>query len=62
VCPNNRTIIVNGKREYEFASEEEQDAIDEGQLEDALKMKITHGFEEVLLLLLLIFECTNEGK
>jgi len=34
-CPNNRTIIVNDQGEYESASEEEQEAMDGGQLEDA---------------------------
>src|SRR6185312_15908850 len=36
-CPNNRTIIVNDQGEYEYASEEEQEAMDGGQLEDATK-------------------------
>ena len=36
-CPNNRTIIVNDQGEYESASEEEQEAMDGGQLEDATK-------------------------
>ena len=33
-CPNNRTIIVNDQGEYESASEEEQEAMDGGQLKD----------------------------
>jgi hypothetical protein len=36
-CPNNRTILVNDQGEYESASEEEQEAFDEGQFEDATK-------------------------
>ena len=36
-CPNNRIIIVNDQGEYESASEEEQEAMDGGQLEDATK-------------------------
>jgi hypothetical protein len=34
-CPNNRIILVNDQGEYESASEEEQQAFDEGQFEDA---------------------------
>jgi hypothetical protein len=30
-CPNNHTIIVNDKGEYEFASEKEQEVNDEGK-------------------------------
>ena len=36
-CPNNRTIIVNDQGQYESASDEEQEVIDEGPLEDATK-------------------------
>jgi hypothetical protein len=34
-CPNNRTMLVNDQGEYESASEEEQEAFNEGQFEDA---------------------------
>jgi hypothetical protein len=34
-CPNNRTIIVNDRGEYESASEEEKEVDDEGKLQDA---------------------------
>ena len=34
-CPNNPTIIVNDQGQYESASDEEQEVIDEGPLEDA---------------------------
>ena len=36
-CPNNRTIIVNDQRQYVSASDEEQEVIDGGELEDATK-------------------------
>jgi len=36
-CPNNRTIIVNDQGQYESASDEEQEVIDGGELEDATK-------------------------
>jgi hypothetical protein len=36
-CPNNRTILVNDQGEYESASEEEQEAFNEGQFEEATK-------------------------
>jgi hypothetical protein len=36
-CPNNRTILVNDNGEYESASDDEQEAIDEEQLEDAIE-------------------------
>jgi hypothetical protein len=34
-CPNNCTIIVNDRGEYESASEEEKEVDDEGKFEDA---------------------------
>jgi hypothetical protein len=36
-CPNNRTIFVNDKGDYEFASEEEQEVNDEGKFKDTLE-------------------------
>ena len=33
-CPNNPTIIVNDQGQYESASDEEQEVIDGGELED----------------------------
>jgi hypothetical protein len=33
-CPNNHTILVNVKGEYEFVSEEEQEAFDEEEFQD----------------------------
>jgi hypothetical protein len=36
-CPNNRTIIVNDKGDYESPSEEEQEVNDEGKFQDTLE-------------------------
>jgi hypothetical protein len=36
-CPNNRTIFVNDKGDYESASEEEQEVNDEGKFKDTLE-------------------------
>jgi hypothetical protein len=36
-CPNNRTIIINDKGDYESDSEEEQEVNDEGKFQDTLE-------------------------
>jgi hypothetical protein len=36
-CPNNRTIIVNDKGDYESTSEEEQEVNDEGKFQDTFE-------------------------
>jgi ferredoxin len=36
-CPNNRTIIVNHKGDYESTSEEEQEVNDEGKFQDTFE-------------------------
>jgi hypothetical protein len=36
-CPNNRTIIINDKGDYESVSEEEQEVNDEGKYQDTLE-------------------------
>jgi hypothetical protein len=44
-CPNNRTIIINDKGDYESASEEEQEVNDEGKFQDTLEEEDHTYFE-----------------
>jgi hypothetical protein len=50
-CPNNRTILVNDQGEYESASEEEQEAFDEGQFEDATVLTVYFGTPNMFITL-----------